>query len=157
MLLPTRGGEMSYNKNEDITTAELNGIISIFQHFHEEKEPITLPNELNTLEDCTFQFTNGTYTNEEYIFEDTIECEIIKNHTHDLGEHYLLACKYYDYSIDPNDENTVTLQDGLFSLEPVTGSPNKYSCSLESSVIYMQLTNIILVTKYDNKIIVKAD
>ena len=145
---------MSYSKGENITESELNAVISVFKHFHQDKEPIT-PNELNELTDCTFQFRNGTYTNEEYIFENSIQCEIIKDHPYNLGEHYQLACKYYEYNIDPNDETSPELKNGVFDLLPI--GDNLYEASLPSSVIYMQLTNIVLITKYDNTIIIKAD
>ena len=145
---------MSYNKGENITQAELNAVISVFKHFHQDKETIT-PNELNELEDCTFEFTNGIYTNEEYIFENNIECKIIKDHNYDLGEHYQIACKYYEYGIDPDDETAPELKSGIFDLEPQ--GDNIYKSTLDSDVIYMQLTNIVLITRYDNKIIVKAD
>lgn len=148
---------MSFEKGENITTAELNGIISVFKHYHMDKEYILSPNGLNDLTDCTFQFINHFYTNEELIFENEIRCEITPKDELDLGRHYLIKCQYYSYSIDDDPSSFPTLNTGIFDLVEDNSNENQYTCTLEEDVIYMKLENIIIITKYDKKIIQTVD
>lgn len=148
---------MSFEKGENITVDELNGIISVFKQYHMDKEYITSPNDLNDLTDCTFQFINHFYTNEELIFENEIRCKIIPKDELDLGRHYLIKCQYYAYGIDDDPSSLPALNTGIFDLVEDSNNENHYTCTLEDDVIYMKLENIILVTKYDKKIIQTVD
>ena len=144
---------MSFEKGENITPAELNGIISVFKHYHMDKEYITSPNDLNDLTDCTFKFINHFYTNEELIFENEIRCKIIPKDELDLGRHFMIKCQYYAYSIDDDPSSLPSLKTGIFDLVEDSNNENQYTCKLEDDVIYVKLENIILITKYDKKII----
>lgn len=148
---------MSFEKGENITPAELNGIISIFKQYHMDKEYILSPNELNDLTNCTFQFINHFYTNEELIFENEIRCKIIPKDELDLGRHFMIKCQYYAYSIDDDPSSTPSLKTGIFDLVEDSNNENQYIGILEDDVIYMKLENIILITKYDKKIIQAVD
>lgn len=148
---------MSFEKNQNITPAELNGIISVFKQYHMDKEYITSPNDLNDLTDCTFHFINHFYTNEELIFENEIRCEIIPKDELDLGRHYLIKCQYYAYGIDDDPSSLPALNTRIFDLVEDSNNENQYTSELDDEVIYMKLENIILITKYDKKIIQTVD
>lgn len=141
---------MSLQKNSNITQSELNGIISVFKHFHQDKDIIQDPYGVNECQYSTFEFINSIPTNEELIFENEIICNINKHTPINLGEHYQIRADYYEYDLD-NDPNTYpVLKSKIFDLSPV--GDNKYKCVLDSPVIYMQPSNIILITRYDGKI-----
>ena len=148
---------MSLEKGENITTAELNAIISVFKQYYMDKEYITSPNDVNDLTDCTFQFLNGIYTNEELIFENEIICELITKDELDLGRRYQIKCQYYAYTIDDDISTLPTINTGIFDLTSDPDNENQYTYELEDDVIYMKLENIVLITKYDNKIIQAVD
>ena len=148
---------MSLEKGENITTAELNAIISVFKQYYMDKEYITSPNDLNDLTDCTFQFLNSIYTNEELIFENEIRCKLIPKDDLDLGRRYQIKCQYYAYTIDDDISTLPNLNTGIFDLIADPDNENQYTCELEDDVIYMKLENIILITKYDGKIIQTVD
>ena len=137
---------MSLNKNSDITQNELNGIISIFKQFEHRNDLIEDIYTLNELEDCTIRFTNPLVSDEELIFEQTIDCEIIPYDDINIGQHYYLIANGYEY--DYNEED-VQLKQYTFELEHITD--NQYRVNLTKDMFYM--TSATLHTKYDNKII----
>lgn len=137
---------MSLNKNNNITQNEINGIITIFKQFEHRNDLIEDIYALNELEDCSFEFKNTLISDEELIFEQNIDCEIIPDLDLNLGQHYYLIATGYEYDYD---EENVQLKQHTFELTPI--QDNLYRANLTKDMFYM--TGATLHTKYDNKII----
>ena len=137
---------MSFSKNTDISTNDLNAIISVFKQFEHRNDPIEDIYTINELENCTFEFKNMLVSDEELIFEQSIDCEIIPDDDLNIGQHYYLIATGYEYDYD---EENVQLKQHTFELTPI--QDNLYRANLTKDMFYM--TGATLHTKYDNKII----
>ena len=140
---------MTWEVGDTMTQAEINGIISVFCHYYEHHETFEYTDETIEFDNCDLTILNGIYSDEELIVETPLKVQVSNERF--PSQNYYLACDYYSYAPDMDDELPILKRDYY----PLTLDENNTAeiDFNDADVVYIMLNNWELVTKFDKTVI----